>query len=133
MNKLSHIGIAVNNLADAVEAFSRVLGGPPDKYGEVPDQKVKTAIFAFGETRVELLEGTAPDSPITKFIEKRGPGIHHLAVRVDDIIGELKRLKESGITLVDESPRKGAEGALVAFIHPRSTAGILMELQQKGE
>jgi len=133
MKKLSHIGIAVDNLTDAVEAFSKVLGGSPDNYEEIADQKVRTAIFDCRYIRVELLEGTAPDSPITKFIQKRGPGIHHMAVQVDDIVEELKRLNDSGINLIDESPRAGADGALIAFIHPKSTAGILIELQGKGE
>lgn len=129
--KLSHIGIAVANLTDAVEVFSTVLGNKPKGYEEVADQKIKTAIFATGESRVELLEGTSPESPISKFIEKRGPGIHHLAVQVEDLDKELARLKEAGIKLIDETPRVGAEGALIAFIHPKSTAGILIELLQK--
>lgn len=133
MKKLSHLGIAVDNLADAVQAFSKVLGGPPSDFEDIADQKVKTAMFDCGDSRVELLEGTAPDSPITKFIQKRGPGIHHMAVQVDDIVRELKRLKDSGINLIDESPRTGAGGVLIAFIHPKSTAGILIELQQKGK
>ena len=130
---VSHIGIAVENLTKAVEAFSKILGGPPDTYEDVVDQRVQTAIYNCGEIRVELLEGTAPDSPITKFIERRGPGIHHMAVEVDDIETELSRLKQSGLRLIDEIPRKGAEGAQIAFIHPTSTAGILIELQQKAE
>ena len=133
MKKLSHIGIAVENLTDAVEAFSKVLGGSPDSYEEIVDQKVRTAIFDCRDIRVELLEGTAPDSPITKFIEKRGPGIHHMAVQVDNIIEESKRLNDSGMKLIDESPRAGAEGSMIAFIHPKSTAGILIELQEKGK
>ncbi len=128
--KLSHVGIAIENLADAVEAFSVLFDRRPDSREEVADQKVQTAIFAAGDSRVELLEATAPDSPIAKFIDKRGPGIHHIALQVDDIAAELRRLKSAGIRLIDETPRQGAEGALIAFIHPGSTAGILVELQQ---
>ncbi len=129
--KLSHIGIAVADLKEAVESFTLVLGGGPDHYEEIADQKIKTAIFAAGPSRVELLEATSSDSPIAKFIEKRGPGIHHMAVEVDDLAVELIRLKKAGVRLIDETPRIGAEGALIAFIHPKSTAGILIELQQK--
>ena len=128
---ISHIGIAVENLKDAVAKFTTILGQPPDAYEDVADQTVKTAIFPAGESRVELLIGTSPDSPISKFINKRGPGIHHIALEVDDIHGELARLKGAGMELIDETPRRGAGGALIAFIHPRSTAGILIELQQR--
>jgi methylmalonyl-CoA/ethylmalonyl-CoA epimerase len=131
--KLSHIGIAIENLAGAVEAFSLLFGRGPDRSEEILDQKVKAAIFSAGGSRVELLEATAPDSPIAKFIDRRGPGIHHIALEVDDIEGELRRLKSAGVRLIDESPRKGVGGALIAFVHPRSTAGILVELQQKKE
>jgi len=129
--KLSHVGIAIENLADAVEAFSVIFNRQPESREQVADQKVTTAIFDAGESRVELLEATAPDSPIAKYIDKRGPGIHHIALQVDDIVAELSRLKSAGIRLIDETPRKGAEGALIAFIHPKSTAGILVELQQQ--
>jgi methylmalonyl-CoA/ethylmalonyl-CoA epimerase len=129
--KLSHIGIAVENLGDAVEIFSTVLDCEPDAFDEVIDQKIKTAIFKTGQSRVELLEGTSPDSPISKFVARRGPGIHHIAIEVENLGAELARLKKAGIRLIDENPRIGAEGALIAFIHPKSTAGILMELQQK--
>lgn len=128
--KLSHVGVAIENMAEAVEAFSIIFSRQPDSREEVADQKVQTAIFAAGESRVELLEATASESPIAKFIEKRGPGIHHIALQVDDIAAELRRLKAAGIRLIDETPRKGAEGALIAFIHPESTAGILIELQE---
>jgi methylmalonyl-CoA/ethylmalonyl-CoA epimerase len=129
--KLSHIGIAVDNFEMAVAAFSIIFGCEPEAFEDVADQKVKTAVFAAGESRVELLIGTSPDSPIAKYIAKRGPGIHHLAIEVDDIHGELARLKGAGMELIDETPRRGAEDALIAFIHPRSTAGILIELQQR--
>jgi methylmalonyl-CoA/ethylmalonyl-CoA epimerase len=128
---LAHIGIAVNSLDDAVPAFDAVMGRGPECFEEVAEQKVKTAIYGAGEARVELLEGTAPDSPISKYLEKKGPGIHHLCLRVDDLETELARLKAAGVRLIDETPRTGAEGMLVAFIHPKSTAGILIELNQK--
>lgn len=129
--KLAHIGIAVTSLTEAVPAFVKLFDKEPDSYEEVVEQKVKTAIFAAGESRVELLEGTAPDSPITKYIEKKGAGIHHMCIRVDNLEEELQRLKDEGMRLIDETPRKGAEGMLVAFIHPKSTGGILVELNQK--
>jgi methylmalonyl-CoA/ethylmalonyl-CoA epimerase len=129
--KLSHIGIAIENLTEAEKTFSVIFGRKPDSREEIADQKVNTAVFVAGESRVELLEATAPDSPIAKFISKRGPGIHHIALEVDDIEGELLRLKAAGIKLIDETPRKGVGGALIAFIHPKATAGILIELQQK--
>ncbi|MCK5125900.1 MAG: methylmalonyl-CoA epimerase [candidate division Zixibacteria bacterium] len=129
--KLAHIGIAVPKLADAVPVFEIILGKGPDCYEEVTEQKVKTAIFGTGESRVELLEGTADDSPISKYIAKKGSGIHHLCIQVEDLEAELRRLKEAGLRLIDEVPRKGAEGMLVAFIHPKSTAGILVELNQQ--
>ncbi|MEZ5360387.1 MAG: methylmalonyl-CoA epimerase [Candidatus Zixiibacteriota bacterium] len=128
---LAHIGIAVESLAEAVPAYVKLFDKEPDCFEEVAEQKVKTAIFGAGESRVELLEGTAPDSPITKFIEKKGPGIHHMCIRVDNLEDELQRLKDEGFRLIDEKPRKGAEGMLVAFIHPKSTGGILVELNQK--
>lgn len=130
--KIAHIGIAVTDLADAVRAFSIVMNADAESTEEVADQKVKTAIFAAGESKVELLEGTSDDSPISKFISKRGPGIHHMALEVEDIEKELSRLKESGVKLIDETPRIGVGGTRVAFIHPKSTAGILIELREKG-
>jgi methylmalonyl-CoA/ethylmalonyl-CoA epimerase len=128
--KLSHVGIAIENLAEAVEAFAVIFNHKPDSREEVADQKVQTAMFVAGESRVELLEATAPDSPIARFVDKRGPGIHHIALQVDDIAAELRRLQAAGIRLIDETPRRGVGGALIAFIHPKSTAGILVELQQ---
>ncbi|MDX6528590.1 MAG: methylmalonyl-CoA/ethylmalonyl-CoA epimerase [Blastocatellia bacterium] len=95
---------------------------------EVADQKVRVAMLPIGESRIELLEGTSDDSPIARFLEKRGPGIHHIAVRVDDIRAALANLKEKGARLIDEEPRKGAGGCLVAFVHPSSTGGVLLEL-----
>jgi methylmalonyl-CoA/ethylmalonyl-CoA epimerase len=129
--KLSHIGIAVENLAQAIEVFSTILQRDPNAVEEIADQKVKLAIFDEGDCCIELLEGISPDSAVSKFVAKRGPGIHHLSLQVDDLSAELGRLKKAGIRLIDETPRAGAEGTLIAFAHPGSTAGILIELQQK--
>jgi methylmalonyl-CoA/ethylmalonyl-CoA epimerase len=129
--KIAHIGIAVTDLTEAVRAFSTVMNADPESLEEVTDQKVKTAIFAAGESKVELLEGTSDDSPISKFIQKKGPGIHHVALEVTDIEKELSRLKDAGVRLIDETPRVGVGGTRVAFIHPKSTAGILVELREK--
>ena len=131
ISKLAHIGIAVKNLDEATETFAKLLGKRPDAIEEVTDQKVKTAIFGTEGGRLELLVGTAPDSPISKFIDKKGAGIHHLCLEVDDIEAEIKRLEAAGIQMIDRTPRQGAEGCLVAFIHPKSTSGILIELNQK--
>ncbi|MCP4569445.1 MAG: methylmalonyl-CoA epimerase [FCB group bacterium] len=128
--RIAHVGVAVVNMDEAVRAFSILLDKEPDSFEDVADQKVKTAIYQTGESSLEFLIGTAPDSPITKYLEKRGTGIHHVCLRVDDLSAELMRLKEAGIRLIDEKPRAGAEGMLVAFVHPKSTAGILIELQQ---
>lgn len=128
--RLAHVGVAVNDLDEAIRAFSVILGKEPDGIEEVADQKVRTAIFGTGQSSLEFLIGTAPDSPIARYIEKRGAGIHHVCLKVDDLPAELKRLKAAGIRLIDETPREGAEGALIAFLHPKSTAGILVELQQ---
>ena len=126
--KLEHIGIATRELEEALGFWRDALGLESVATEEVKDQMVRVAMLPVGETRVELLEATAPQSPINKFIERRGPGIHHLAVRVDDIRATLARLKERGVRLVDETPRVGAENCLVAFVHPSSTSGVLLEL-----
>ncbi|MBI2618569.1 MAG: methylmalonyl-CoA epimerase [Ignavibacteriales bacterium] len=131
MTHVAHIGIAVKDLKGSKELFSSLFGVGADHEEEVPDQKVRTAMFRIGETDVELLQGTAPDSSITKFIEKRGEGIHHLSVVVDNIEAELLRLRREGFQLVDEHPRPGADNCLVAFLHPKSTNGVLIELSQK--
>jgi len=127
---IAHIGIAVKDLEASKRLFGILTGSPASHEEMVADQKVRTAMFAFGETSLELLEGTAPDSPITRFIEKRGEGIHHIAIVVDDIESELRRLKQEGFQLIDEHPRVGAGNMLVAFLHPKSTNGVLIELSQ---
>jgi methylmalonyl-CoA/ethylmalonyl-CoA epimerase len=125
---IEHIGIAVNNLESAIDFYENVLGLKCYKIEEVPDQKVKTAFLKIGETKIELLESTDPEGPIGKFIEKRGEGIHHLAFAVEKIGEELADAAAKGVKLIDSSPRKGAEGLDIAFLHPKSTSGVLIEL-----
>ena len=128
--KIDHIGIAIRGIDEAAAAWLRALGLSAFETEEVADQKVRVAMLPIGESRIELLEGTAADSPIARFIEKRGPGIHHLAVNVEDIYSALARLKEDGVRLIDTEPRMGAGGCLVAFVHPSSMGGVLLELVQ---
>lgn len=128
---IEHIGIAVKNLEDSISYYEEVLGLKCYKVEEVTDQKVKTAFFQVGQTKIELLESTQPDGPIGKFIEKRGEGIHHLAFAVNNIEGSLQQVKEKGMRLIDEKPRKGAEGLDIAFLHPKSTFGTLTEFCEK--
>src|SRR5262245_4914854 len=126
--KLDHIGIATNQLAEGLAVWQETLGLPVDSTEEVKEQGVRVAMLPIGETHVELLEPTSPDSPIGRFLAKRGPGIHHLAVEVPDIRAALADLVKKGVRLIDEKPRTGAGGCLVAFIHPSSTNGVLLEL-----
>ena len=128
LSYLEHIGIAVKNLDEAIKFYEEVLGLKCYAVEEVEDQKVKTAFFQIGQTKIELLESTDPDGPIGKFIEKRGEGIHHIAFATDKLESSLKELKEKGIKLIDEKPRTGAEGLNIAFIHPKATYGVLTEL-----
>ena len=128
--KVDHIGIATRRLDEALALWQDVLGLRLDSTEEVTAQGVRVAMLAIGETHIELLEPLSPGSPVGKFLEKRGPGIHHIAVRVPDIRAALAQLKEKGTRLIDESPRLGAGGCLVAFIHPSSTNGVLLELVQ---
>jgi methylmalonyl-CoA/ethylmalonyl-CoA epimerase len=128
LNYIEHIGIAVNSLDDAIPFYEQVLGLKCYAIEEVKDQKVKTAFFMLGQTKIELLESTDPEGPIGKFIEKKGEGIHHIAFAVNGIQECLANLEENGIQLIDKNPRKGAEGLDIAFLHPKSTGGILMEL-----
>lgn len=126
--KIEHIGIATRGIDEAIGFWRDALGLKVVEVEEVAEQKVRVAMLPIGESRVELLEPTAEDSPIQKFLEKRGPGIHHIAVRVTDIRATLNRLKEQGARLIDEHPRVGAGGCLVAFVHPSTTNGVLLEL-----
>lgn len=128
MMKIEHIGIATHTLDDALSFWRDALGLKVVHTEEVEEQKVRVAMLPVGEPRIELLEPTSEDSPVAKFLEKRGAGIHHIAVRVDDIRAALERLKGSGARLIDETPRVGADGCLVAFVHPSSANGVLLEL-----
>ena len=129
--KIDHIGIATRGIEAAITFYRDTLGLDVRETEEVPEQKVRVAMLPIGESRIELLEATSDDSPIARFLEKRGPGIHHIAVRVEDIRGALANLREKGARLIDEQPRQGAGGCLVAFVHPSSTGGVLLELVQK--
>lgn len=131
LNYIEHIGIAVKSLADSIKYYEEVLGLKCYSIEEVPDQKVKTAFFRIGETKIELLESTSPEGPIGKFIEKKGEGIHHLAFAVDGLEHQLEDAAGKGVQLIDSRPRKGAEGLDIAFLHPRSTFGVLTELCEK--
>ena len=128
--KINHLGIATKGIDEALKFWSDALGLENVHTEIVEDQKVRVAMLPIGESRIELLEPTSEDSPISKFLEKRGPGIHHIAVEVDDIAASLAQLKSQGMRLIDENPRIGAEGCLVAFAHPSSTNGVLLELVQ---
>jgi methylmalonyl-CoA/ethylmalonyl-CoA epimerase len=125
---IEHIGIAVKNIQESLPVFERILGSKCYAIEEVADQKVKTAFFKVGETKIELLEPTAPESAIAKFIEKRGEGIHHLAFAVPDLASSLAEMKTAGTQLIDAQPRAGAEGLQIAFLHPKSTNSVLVEL-----
>jgi methylmalonyl-CoA/ethylmalonyl-CoA epimerase len=125
---IEHIGIATRAIDEAIGFWRDALGLEVVETEEVSEQKVRVAMLPVGESRVELLEPTSADSPVAKFLEKRGPGVHHIAVRVDDIRSVLARLKERGARLIDDEPRVGAGGSLVAFVHPSSTNGVLLEL-----
>lgn len=128
--KINHLGIATKGIDEALKFWEDALGLENVHTEVVEDQKVRVAMLPIGESRVELLEPTSDDSPISKFLDKRGGGIHHIAVEVDDIEASLARLKANGSRLIDETPRIGAEGCLVAFVHPSSTNGVLLELVQ---
>lgn len=127
---IDHIGIAVGDLEESLRFFRDALGLELDAPEDVPSQRVRAHFLQAGEAAVELVEPTADDSPIAKFVAKRGPGIHHIALKVDDIVAALAELKAKGVRLIDEVPRPGAHNSLVAFIHPASTHGVLVELKQ---
>jgi len=125
---LNHVAIAVNNLNEAMEVYERQLGLKLEKTQMVEQQRVKAALLRAGETKIELLEPTDKESTVAKFLEKRGEGVHHIALSVSDIEGHLSELKQKGIALIDEKPRVGMEGGKIAFIHPKSTRNVLLEL-----
>ena len=128
--KIDHIGIATRAIDETARFWCEVLGLDLAEAEEVVEQKVRVAMLSIGESRIELLEATSDDSPLSKFLERRGPGIHHVAVRVEDIQETLAELKQKGARLIDAEPRMGAGGCLVAFVHPSSTGGVLLELVQ---
>ena len=129
--KIDHLGIAVNSIGEAKKLFHDILGLKFEGTETVQEQKVTTAFFPVGDSEVELLESTAPDGPIAKYLEKRGEGIQHIAFRVDNLEEALAELKDKGIRLIDEKPRHGAGGAKIAFLHPKSTHGVLIELSER--
>jgi methylmalonyl-CoA/ethylmalonyl-CoA epimerase len=131
MRKIEHIGIAVNSLEVSNVLFEKLFGTPPYKQEEVESEGVKTSFFMNGPNKIELLEATNSNSPIAKFLEKKGEGIHHIAFDVQDILAEIDRLKNEGFVVLNETPKKGADNKLVAFLHPKGTNGVLIELCQE--
>jgi methylmalonyl-CoA/ethylmalonyl-CoA epimerase len=127
---IDHIGIAVSSLSDSLAFFRDALGLEVEAPEDIPSQRVRAHFITAGDATLEILESTADDSPIAKFVATRGPGLHHIALRVDDIVAALAELKRRGVRLIDERPRAGAHGSLVAFIHPSSAHGVLVELKQ---
>lgn len=131
MLKIEHIGIAVKNIEESNSLFSKLFNKQPYKLEKVESEGVSTSFFMMGESKIELLEATNPDSPIAKFIEKKGEGIHHIAFEVEDIHAEMKRLEAEGFTILNAEPKKGADNKLICFLHPKSTNGVLIELCQE--
>lgn len=131
MRKIEHIGIAVNNLETSNLLFEKLFGNAPYKQEEVASEGVKTSFFMNGPNKIELLEATNPESPIAKFLEKKGEGIHHIAFDVENILTEVTRLKNEGFTILNQTPKKGADNKLVVFLHPKGTNGVLIELCQE--
>jgi methylmalonyl-CoA/ethylmalonyl-CoA epimerase len=130
MRKIEHIGIAVKDLAASNQIFEDILGVAPYKQEEVPSEHVLTSFFQVGESKIELLQATSPDSAIAKYLEKNKEGIHHIAFDVEDIFAEIDRLKAKGYTLIHESPKEGADNKIIAFMHPKSSNSVLVELCQ---
>ena len=131
VEKVEHIGIAVKNMEEANKVYEKLLGVAPYKTETVESEGVNASFFQTGESKIELLQATKPESAIAKFIEKKGEGIHHIAFAVKDIKAEIKRLKEEGFTIINEAPKKGADHKLVCFVHPKNTQGVLIELCQE--
>ena len=130
LRKIEHIGIAVKSLKDALKVYEFAFALEPDRIEAVPDQKTRVAVLALGESRIELLEATTADSPVARFIAKRGEGLHHICFEVENVLAEIQRLKDLGVRLIDEKPRIGVGGRFVAFVHPANTGGVLIELSQ---
>ena len=131
LNKIEHLGIAIKNLENSDHLFAKLIGTEPYKQESVEREGVKTSFFMVGDSKIELLEATNAESPIAKFIEKKGEGIHHIAFAVDDIFAEITRLKSEGFVFISEVPKNGADNKLVVFLHPKSTNGVLVELCQE--
>jgi len=131
MKKIEHIGIAIENMEAAISTYEKLLNTKCYKIEEVKSENVKTAFFKIGDSKIELLEATDPESPIAKYIAKRGKGMHHIAFDVEDIDAEIERLEELGFQLIQKSPKNGADNKLIAFLHPKSTEGTLVELCQE--
>ncbi len=131
MNKIEHIGIAVKSIGASNEIFEKLFGAPAYKMEEVESEGVRTSFFQVGPNKIELLEATTPESPIARFLDKKGEGIHHIAFDVEDIVAEIARLEAEGFTVLNPTPKKGADNKLVAFLHPRTTNGVLIELCQE--
>jgi methylmalonyl-CoA/ethylmalonyl-CoA epimerase len=131
IKKIEHLGIAVENIQESLKVYETLLGTECYKFEEVVSEGVKTAFIQIGESKIELLEATNPDSPIAKFLDKKGKGIHHIAFDTDDIDKDLERLKNEGFQLIHQSPKDGADNKRIAFLHPKSTDGILIELCQE--
>ncbi len=131
LTNVEHIGIAVKSILDSDSLFSALFNVPPYKHELVEKEGVNTSFFKINQTKIELLEATNPDSPIAKFIEKKGEGIHHIAFEVNNIVAEMERLKNEGFTLLNETPKQGADNKLVCFLHPKGTNGVLIELCQE--
>ena len=131
VTKLDHIGVAVEGLAQALKPYQEGLGITPSAIEEVADQGVRIAFLPVGDSEIELLEPTSPDSPVARFLEKRGEGLHHICLEVDDLEATLSRLKAQGVRLIDETPRPGGQGKRIAFVHPHGLHGVLLELAQR--
>jgi len=131
-SKIDHLGVAVRSIEESSRLYRDVLGMRDSGVEEVAEQKVRVAFFPIGDTQIELLEPTADDSPIAKHLEKKGPGLHHIAYQVEDLAAALEALKAAGVRLIDETPRCGAHGMKIAFLHPKSTDGVLTELCERG-
>ncbi len=131
LEELHHIGIAVKDLEDAKRVYCEILGLELTSEITLPERGVKAAFLETGNTKIELLEGIGEESPVTRFVDRHGPGIQHICFEVEDIVRVLRELADSGVRLIDQEPRPGAEGKLVAFLHPKSTTGVLIELQEK--
>lgn len=131
MKKIEHVGIAVKDLEKANDLYAKILNTSPYKMEEVKSENVMTSFFKIGESKIELLEGTSPESPISKYIEKRGEGVHHIAFEVENIQDEIDRLIKEGFKMIHEKPKEGADNKLIAFLHPKSSNGVLIELCQE--